>query len=96
MKSRELRAELVDLLNRAWPVEPPGEDEPDPYDERPDDDEEPQPETAIVTAAALVVEWQGDDGVRWLSCHGTLGSGDPAPPWTVEMLCHEGETWDDE
>lgn len=90
MKATEFRAELLDLVGRAWPLNYDGDD--DPY-AVPDDDE--TPDAGVPTAVLLVMEWQGSDGQRWMSRVGALGSGASAPRWTVEMLAREALHWDD-
>ena len=93
MKGSELRNELLAVFARGWPIE---EDD----DEGADDSEDEEggvsiADHAIPVAALYVVEWQGGDGKRWLSRGATLGNGDPAPRWTLEMLAYEALHWDD-
>ena len=92
VKGAEVRAELLALFARAWPIE---EDDAEPEDES-SDDEGGSPDSAYPVAALWVVEWQGGDGKRWLSRGAALGNGDPAPRWTLEMLAYEALHWDDE
>src|SRR5262245_43320689 len=60
-----------------------------PFTDAPDD------ETGVPTAVLVVLEWQGDDGNRWLAISSCLGSGQPAPPWTERMLAWEALHWND-
>src|SRR5215510_8727483 len=60
-----------------------------PFTDLPDD------ETGVPTAVLVVLEWQGDDGNRWLAISSCLGSGQPAPPWTERMLAWEALHWND-
>lgn len=85
MRRREFRAELVDLLVRAWPIE-----------DADDDRDDAPPDAATPVHLLLVVDWQGSDGKRWISYHGALGSGDEAPPWIDQMLAHEVIEWDED
>lgn len=79
----EFRRDLLDLVSRAVPMV-----------ENEADADERLPEGGVPTAVLIVVEWQGDDGRRWLSRLAVLGSGDPAPPWTQRMLAGEAVEWD--
>jgi hypothetical protein len=78
------RAELLELVSRAVPMYDPGEDELD------------EPHEGVPTAVLVVVEWQGDDGKRWLSTTSALGSGQVAPSWTARMLAREALDWPSE
>jgi hypothetical protein len=94
MLLRTFRTRFADLLNEAWPVEIDPDDNVAGETQTNDDEGPELPEGAVMTAAALVVEWQGSEGTRWLSRYGTLGNGDALPRWSLEMLYREGLHWD--
>lgn len=81
LTATEFGRELLELLGRSTPFA--------------DGEQEGIPSAGIPTAYLVVVEWQGDDGRRWLSRVGGLGNGDKAPIWTVEMLAREALHWSD-
>lgn len=77
------RRELLDLVGEAVPLVGDHDREPD------------VPRAGVPIACLVVVEWQGDDGARWLSRLCALSSGDEAPRWTAEMLAREALHWTD-
>lgn len=78
----DFRRELLELCGRAVPFA--GET----------GDDEPVPDGGVPTAVLIVVEWQGDDGHRWLSSTSALGSGQIAPIWTARALAYEALHWE--
>ena len=54
------------------------------------------PDQGMLVQFAVITEWMGPDGARWLSlCTGNASGSEDVPRWQLRMLGHELVHWMD-